>query len=106
MAETTENSDDTRVESSDGLPTAMMLVDGATRCVKIDSGVRFSVAGTDWITRGERKTVDAPVTYIEGIGGFLLDVLGVWTFDMVNSYGQAVTIVACIVDGCKDEFLV
>ncbi|GMF38697.1 unnamed protein product [Phytophthora fragariaefolia] len=106
MAETTENCDGTRVEAGDGLPTAMMLVNGTTRCVKIDSGARYSVAGTDWMTRGECKTMDAPVTYIEGIGGFLLDVLSVWTFDMVNAYRQAVTIDACIVDGCTDEFLV
>ncbi|GMF27791.1 unnamed protein product [Phytophthora fragariaefolia] len=57
--ETTEN--DVRVEASYGPPTAMMIVDGATQYVKIDSGARYSVAGTDWMTRGERKTMDAPV---------------------------------------------
>ncbi|GMF52613.1 unnamed protein product [Phytophthora fragariaefolia] len=50
--------------------------------------------------------MDTPVAYIEGIGGFLLDVLGVWAFDMVNAYGQAVTIDACIIDGCTDAFRV
>ncbi|GMF47827.1 unnamed protein product [Phytophthora fragariaefolia] len=89
MVETTENYYNTRVEAGDGLPTAMMLVNGATQCVKIDSGALYSVACTDWMTRDERKTMDTPVAYIEGIGGFLLDALGVWTLDMVNAYGQA-----------------
>ncbi|KAE8985612.1 hypothetical protein PR003_g25877 [Phytophthora rubi] len=35
------------VEAGDGLPTAAMLVDGAQQLVKIDSGARYSVAGTD-----------------------------------------------------------
>ncbi|GMF48955.1 unnamed protein product [Phytophthora fragariaefolia] len=95
-----------RVEASDGLPTATMLVDEMTQHVKIDSGARYSVAGTDWMMRGERKQVDAPVMYIEGIGGFLLDVLGVWTFSMVNVYGQKVTVDARIIEGSTNEFLV
>ncbi|KAE9170053.1 hypothetical protein PF005_g27710 [Phytophthora fragariae] len=96
---------ETNVEAGDGLPTAAMLVDGTQQLVKIESGARYSVAGTDWMARGERKRVDAPVAYVEGIGGFLLDVLGVWTFDMVNVYGQKVTIEACIIEGCTSEFL-
>ncbi|KAE9006784.1 hypothetical protein PR003_g7166 [Phytophthora rubi] len=94
------------VEAGDGLPTAAMLVDGAQQLVKIDSGTRYSIAGTDWMARGERKRVDAPVAYVAGIDGFLLDVLGVWTFDMVNVYGKKVTIEACIIEGCTSEFLV
>ncbi|GMF37184.1 unnamed protein product [Phytophthora fragariaefolia] len=93
-----------RVEAGDGLPTTMMLVVDATQCVEIDSGARYSVAGTDWMASGERKSMDAPVAYIEGIGGFLLYVLGVWTFDMINAYDQAVTIDACIIDGYTDDF--
>ncbi|KAE8977049.1 hypothetical protein PR003_g26007 [Phytophthora rubi] len=58
------------------------------------------------MTRGEKHHVDAPEMYVEGIGGFLLDVLGVWTFSMTNVYGQTVTIDACIVEGCTGEFLV
>ncbi|GMF33950.1 unnamed protein product [Phytophthora fragariaefolia] len=95
-----------RVEASDGLPTATMLVDEMTQHVKIDSGARYSVAGTDWMMRGERKQVDASVMYIEGIGGVLLDALGVWTFSMLNVYGQKVTVDACIIEGCTNEFLV
>ncbi|KAE9346468.1 hypothetical protein PR003_g7426 [Phytophthora rubi] len=94
------------VAASEGLPTAAMMIDGVQQYVKIDSGARYSVAGTDWMTRGEKHHADAPVMYVEGIGGFLLDVLGVWTFSMTNVYGQTVTIDACIVEGCTDEFLV
>ncbi|OWZ03412.1 hypothetical protein PHMEG_00024866, partial [Phytophthora megakarya] len=87
-ATTTDSDDGVSVEAGDGLPTAAMLVDGVHQNVKIDSGARYSVAGTDWMARGERKSTRAPVTYVEGIGGFLLDVLGVWTFDLINVYGQ------------------
>ncbi|EGZ18340.1 hypothetical protein PHYSODRAFT_497923, partial [Phytophthora sojae] len=86
-----------------------MLVGGVQQYVKIDGGARYFVAGTKWMARGERKQVDAPVMYVEGIGGFLLDVLGVWTFSMANVYEQMewlVTIDACIVEGCTSEFLV
>jgi hypothetical protein len=50
--------------------------------------------------------IQIPVDVVEGIGGFTLDVLGVWTFNMRNAFGQAVTVEACIIDGCTDEFLV
>ncbi|EGZ18315.1 hypothetical protein PHYSODRAFT_501357, partial [Phytophthora sojae] len=85
-----------------------MLVGGVQQYVKIDGGARYFVAGTKWMARGERKQVDAPVMYVEGIGGFLLDVLGVWTFSMTNVYERGdvvVTIDACIVEGCTSEFL-
>ncbi|OWZ20923.1 hypothetical protein PHMEG_0004598 [Phytophthora megakarya] len=68
-----------------------------------DDGV--SVEAGDGLPRGKKKSTRAPVTYVEGIGGFLLDVLGVWTFDLINVYGQKVTIEACIVEGCTSEFL-
>ncbi|KAI9996298.1 hypothetical protein PInf_013681 [Phytophthora infestans] len=89
-----------------GLPTTLMDVEGERWPVKWDSGARYSVAGTDWMMRGERTRRLAPVDVVEGIGGFLLDVIGVWTFEMRNSFGQTVTIEACIIDGCTDEFLV
>ncbi|GMF26334.1 unnamed protein product [Phytophthora fragariaefolia] len=111
LVQCTEGADDDDVKSkgakaSDGLPTAAMLVGGKQQLVKIDSGARYSVAGTDRMDRGERKRVQAPVTYVEGIGGFLLDVLGVWTFTMVNVYDQTGMIDACIVDGCTNDFLI
>ncbi|KAE8893257.1 hypothetical protein PF003_g22452 [Phytophthora fragariae] len=92
--------------ASDGLPTALMDVDGERVHVKLDSGARYSVAGTDWMLRGERCRRAAPVECVEGIGGFLLDVLGVWTFSMRNAYGWLVQVDACIIDGCTDEFLI
>ncbi|ETM98057.1 hypothetical protein PPTG_19834 [Phytophthora nicotianae INRA-310] len=68
------------IESEDGLPTAVMTVDGVRRSVKLDSCARFTVAGTEWMQYGDRVTTEAPVDYVEGIGGFLLDVVGVWRF--------------------------
>jgi hypothetical protein len=94
------------VLAEEGLPTATMDVEGEGLPVKLDSGARYSVAGTDWMLRGERARRPAPVDVVEGIGGFSLDVLGVWTFNMRNAFGQAVTVEACIIDGCTDEFLV
>ncbi|OWZ09828.1 LOW QUALITY PROTEIN: hypothetical protein PHMEG_00017409 [Phytophthora megakarya] len=101
----TNKSTDVNVEASDGLPTAAMLVEGVTQRVKIDSGARYCVAGTDWIARGERKRVDAPVAYVEGIGGFLLNVLGVWTFDMVNVYGQKYQLMRALWTNVRTSFL-
>ncbi|KAE9272147.1 hypothetical protein PR003_g30294, partial [Phytophthora rubi] len=98
--------DDACVLAEDGLPTATMDVEGERLPVKLDSGARYSVAGTDWMLRGERARRPPPVEVVEGIGGFMLDVIGVWTFHMRNAYGQAVTVEACIIDGCTDEFLI
>ncbi|KAK1928916.1 hypothetical protein P3T76_015556 [Phytophthora citrophthora] len=93
-------------EASDGLSTATMMVDGEQRMVKIDSGARYSVAGTDWMMRGEQVKRAAPVDCVEGIGGFLLDVLGLWTYRMQNVFRQTVEVMACIFEGCTREFLV
>ncbi|POM71242.1 Hypothetical protein PHPALM_12211 [Phytophthora palmivora] len=82
-----------------------MMVDGQNCQVKIDSGACYSVAGTNWMMRGERLKVQAPVQHVEGIGGFLLDVIDVWSFDMVNVYRQVVKLSACVIHGCTDEFL-
>ncbi|KAG3011565.1 hypothetical protein PC123_g15611 [Phytophthora cactorum] len=90
----------------DGLPTATMDVEGERLPVKLDSGARYSVAGTDWMLRGERSRQPSPVDVVEGIGGFLLDVIGVWTFQMRNTFGQVVTASACIIDVCMGKFLV
>ncbi|ETI39786.1 hypothetical protein F443_14658 [Phytophthora nicotianae P1569] len=57
-------------EARDGLPTATMTIEGERRAVKIDSGARYSVAGTDWMPKGERVKKAAPVDCVEGIGGF------------------------------------
>ncbi|ETO62165.1 hypothetical protein F444_19908 [Phytophthora nicotianae P1976] len=72
---------------------------------KLDSGARYTVAGTDWMQFGDRVETTAPVDYVEGIGGFLLDVVGVWHFNMYNVFGEVISVDACIVKGCNDEFL-
>nr|KAE8917753.1 hypothetical protein PF009_g31927 [Phytophthora fragariae] len=54
-----------------------MDVEGERLPVKLDSGARYSVAGTDWMLRGERARRPPPVEMVEGIGGFMLDVIGV-----------------------------
>lgn len=94
------------VGADDGLPTARMEVGGAPRHVKLDSGARYTIAGTDWMEFGDRIDMEAPVDYVEGIGGFLLDVVGVWRFNLSNVFGEIISVDACIVDGCTDEFLV
>lgn len=93
------------VAAEDGLPTATVMVEGSHYAVKLDSCARYSVAGTEWMLRGERCREPAPVDYVEGLGGLLLDVLGVWRFDLVNVYGQRVSVKACVVKGCTSEFL-
>ncbi|ETN00655.1 hypothetical protein PPTG_17860 [Phytophthora nicotianae INRA-310] len=54
---------------------------------------------------GDRVETTAPVDYVESIGGFLLDVVGVWHFNMYNVFGEVISVDACIVKGCNDEFL-
>ncbi|KAE9019567.1 hypothetical protein PR003_g13545 [Phytophthora rubi] len=104
--ESTDNETGFGVLAEDGLPTATMDVEGERLPVKLDSGARYSVTGTDWMMRGERVSRRAPVDVVEGIGGFVLKVVGMWRFDMRNAFGQMVTLEACIIEGCTDEFLV
>ncbi|KAE9185149.1 hypothetical protein PF002_g26247 [Phytophthora fragariae] len=105
--EVTSNDDDaTYVEADDGLPTATMGVSGVQRTVKLDIGARYTVAGTNWVAYGDRVSCTAPVDFVEGIGGLLLDVVGVWRFVMMNVFGETVTVDACIIKGCEDEFLI
>ncbi|KAE8983282.1 hypothetical protein PF005_g23143 [Phytophthora fragariae] len=101
-----QTTDEVDVAADDGLPTATMTVDDERVAIKLDSGARYSVAGTNWMQKGERLSKEAPVDRIEGIGGFLLDVVGVWAFTMRNAYGQVVEVEACVIEGCADEFLV
>ncbi|KAE8992073.1 hypothetical protein PF005_g533 [Phytophthora fragariae] len=95
-----------RVAAGDGLPTTMVEVGGEQWSIKPDSGARYSVVGTDWMLRGERLQEAAPVDAVEGIGGFVLDVIGVWSVQMRNAFGQIVEIRACIINRCTEEFLV
>ncbi|KAE9188891.1 hypothetical protein PF004_g22370 [Phytophthora fragariae] len=82
-----------------------MQIAGTRRQVKLDSGARFTVAGTEWMQYGDRVDRAVPVDYVEGIGGFLLDVVGVWRFELQSVFGEAISVEACIVKGCTDEFL-
>jgi hypothetical protein len=51
---------------------------------------------------GDKVARDAPVDYVEGIGGFLLDVVGVWRFTMTTVFGETIHVDACVVAGCTD----
>ncbi|KAE9085333.1 hypothetical protein PF010_g20496 [Phytophthora fragariae] len=82
-----------------------MEVASTRRGVKLDSGARYSVAGTEWIAYGDRVSGKTPVDFVEGIGGFLLDVVGVWKFEMRTPFADVVNVEACIVKGCTGEFL-
>ncbi|GMF42212.1 unnamed protein product [Phytophthora fragariaefolia] len=82
-----------------------MDVSGGQREVKLDSGARYTVSGPDWAAWGDKSDASAPIDRVEGIGGFLLDVLGLWTFDKINVFEQTVKATACIVEGCTSEFL-
>ncbi|OWZ05445.1 hypothetical protein PHMEG_00022468, partial [Phytophthora megakarya] len=93
------------VGAEDGLPTACMTIDGELKLIKLDSCARYSVAGTEWMECGDKLTGDAPVEYVEGIGGFLLEVLGVWRFQFERVFGETVGVDALIITGCTDEFL-
>ncbi|KAG1696689.1 hypothetical protein DVH05_017912 [Phytophthora capsici] len=83
----TNQDDEERVRSADGLPTASMRIDRAWRDVKLDSCARYSVAGTEWMQFGDKLDIEAPVDYVEGIRGFLLDVVGVWRFQFRTVFG-------------------
>ncbi|OWY98723.1 hypothetical protein PHMEG_00030442, partial [Phytophthora megakarya] len=73
--------------------------------IKLDSGARYIITGTEWMQYGDKVTDDAPVDYVEGIGGFLLDVVDVWRFEFKTVFGERISVEACVIDGCTDEFL-
>ncbi|GMF34969.1 unnamed protein product [Phytophthora fragariaefolia] len=84
----------------------MVLVSNERKCIKLDSCARYTVAGTEWMQYGERISRDAPVDFVEGIGGFMLDVIGVWHFAFRSVFNELIEKDACIVSGCTSEFLV
>ncbi|ETP03773.1 hypothetical protein F441_19317 [Phytophthora nicotianae CJ01A1] len=50
-----ESDDDVRdVMAENGLPTATVDASGTQRHIKLDSGARFTMAGTDWMALGDR----------------------------------------------------
>ncbi|ETN04248.1 hypothetical protein F442_14638 [Phytophthora nicotianae P10297] len=61
-----------RIEANDGLPTATVTVDGVPRRIQLDSCARYLIAGTGWIKHGDRVEGEAPVDYVEGISGLIL----------------------------------
>ncbi|OWY95161.1 hypothetical protein PHMEG_00034908 [Phytophthora megakarya] len=73
--------------------------------IKLDSGARYIIAGTEWMQYGDKVTDDALVDYVEGICGFLLDVVDVWRFEFETVFGERILVEACVIDGCTDEFL-
>ncbi|OWZ03913.1 hypothetical protein PHMEG_00024276, partial [Phytophthora megakarya] len=81
VTQTTETltADGDRIEyvgTDDGLPTTTMKIGGERRHVKLDSGARYTILGTNWMSFGDKVAEKAPVDYVEGIGGVLLDVVG------------------------------
>ncbi|OWZ08378.1 hypothetical protein PHMEG_00019093 [Phytophthora megakarya] len=64
------------VDGDDGLPTDTMKIGDERRHVKLDSGTCYTIAGTNWMSFGDKVAEKAPVDYVEGIGGFLPDVVG------------------------------
>ncbi|KAG1697434.1 hypothetical protein DVH05_016308 [Phytophthora capsici] len=93
------------IGADDGLPTAAIELSGVRRHVKLDSGARYTFAGPGWMKYGDKVDRTAPVEFVEGIGGFLLDVIGVWKFQMRSVFGEDISVEACIVKGCGDVFL-
>ncbi|OWZ17293.1 hypothetical protein PHMEG_0008790 [Phytophthora megakarya] len=73
--------------------------------IKLDSGARYTIVGTEWMQYDDMVSNDAPVDYVEGIGGFLLDVVGVWCFEVETVFGERISVEACVIDGCTEEFL-
>ncbi|GMF20644.1 unnamed protein product [Phytophthora fragariaefolia] len=89
------------IEADDGLPTATVLVSNERKCIKSDS-----CAGPEWVRYGDRISRDAPVDFVEGVGGFTLDVIGAWHLAFRSVFNELIEIDACIVSGCTSEFLV
>lgn len=94
-----------KIDSEDGLPTAIVTVKSQKRAIKLDTGARYSIAGVDWILLGHKLPEKAPAQLVEGINGFELKVLGLWRFEFKNVYQQDITVDACVVDGCHRDFL-
>ncbi|ETN16344.1 hypothetical protein PPTG_21903 [Phytophthora nicotianae INRA-310] len=79
------------VGADDGLPTAIMDVGGVRRRVKLGGGARVATS--------------SPVDFVESIGVILLNVVGVWQFEFRTVFNEVLTVDACVVSGCTDEFL-
>lgn len=92
------------IDYEDELLTAVVTVKGTHRAIKIDTGARYTIAGTNWMSVGTKLRKKAPAQLAEGIGGFELKILGVWEFNATTVYGQKIQVEACVVEGCQDDF--
>ncbi|KAG2789573.1 hypothetical protein PC129_g17951 [Phytophthora cactorum] len=62
-AGTGDDAAEEHVEDEDEMATELMEVDGVTKNVKLDSGARCTVTGTNWTNYGELVSYTAPVDY-------------------------------------------
>ncbi|OWZ09840.1 hypothetical protein PHMEG_00017393 [Phytophthora megakarya] len=67
---------------------------------------RYTIVGTQWMQYGERVCEPIAIDCVEGIGGILLDVVGLWQFELTSVFGEIIRVRACVVDGCDEELLV
>lgn len=89
------------------LPTALLALSKTrTQEVRLDSCAQYSVAGEDLRRFGRCITRDAPVDVVEGFGGAVSRVLGVWRFTGTTQYQQRIVVDALLVEGQGDEFLI
>eukprot|EP00644_Phytophthora_capsici_P016997 jgi/Phyca11/129329/e_gw1.83.15.1 len=101
----TEKGEGLNPDSSIARVSLVQRHEGVQKSVKLDSCARYTIAGTSWMKYGYQLQNRAPVDHVEGIGGFLLDVVGVWRFKLRSVLNEEVVIDACIVEGCDEEFL-
>lgn len=89
------------------LPTALLALSKTrTQEVRLDSCAQYSVAGENLRKFGRCITRDAPVDVVEGFGGAVSRVLGVWRFTGTTQYQQRIVVDALLVEGQGDEFLI
>ncbi|GMF43335.1 unnamed protein product [Phytophthora fragariaefolia] len=70
----------------------------------VGGGTTHDECRKHWMKYGDKLAKRAPVDYVDGIGGFLLDVVGVWRFELRTAFNEVMNVDACIVAGCSDEF--
>lgn len=89
------------------LPTALLVfTKNHTQEVRLDTCAQYSVAGIELRRYGRCISRKAPVDIVEGFGGGVSRVLGVWRFTGTTQYQQRITVDALLVDGQGDELLV
>ncbi|OWZ07751.1 polyprotein [Phytophthora megakarya] len=89
------------------LPTALLaLTRRHTHEVRLDSCAQYSIAGDGMRKYGCCLTRNPPVDVVEGFGGGMSRVLGVWRFMGTTVYQQRIIIDALLVEGQGDELLI